>query len=247
MSGSDVTSDAFLNGRLTLLQPARGFRAGSDAVLLAAACPAQPGQTVLDIGCGVGAAMYCLGARVPGLHLTGVDIDAGVVALAACNGDAEVMAGDALDLPPALRRSFDHVICNPPYFVAGAGRAAADPMREGALREAGPNALADWLDAAIRRAGPKGSVTFIARAERLEEMIVVMSPRLGRLAVLPIVSRAGQDAQRIIVQGTKGRRAPMRLLSPLVLHAGVAHDCDRDDHTPAAQAVLRNGEAISLT
>lgn len=240
-----VTADRFLDGRLTLLQPARGFRSGSDAVLLAAACPARPGDSVLDLGCGVGAAMYCLGWRVPGLILTGVERDAATADLARRNGVAEVVTGDALHPPAALRRSFDHVICNPPYFAAGAGRAATEPTREAAMRE-GPEGLRGWLDAALRRAGPKGSVTVIARADRLEEIVVTLSPRLGRLIVLPIAPRTGRDAQRVIVQGLKGRRAPLRLRSPLVLHAGDAHDDDRPSHTPDAQRVLRDGQALDL-
>ena len=64
-----LSDDKFLCGRLRLLQPLQGYRAATDPVLLAAACPAEPGQSVLDLGCGAGAAALCLGARVPGLTL----------------------------------------------------------------------------------------------------------------------------------------------------------------------------------
>ncbi|MFZ2468854.1 MAG: methyltransferase, partial [Parvibaculum sedimenti] len=37
------TDDGFLGGRLQLLQPAKGYRAGIDAVLLAASVPARHG------------------------------------------------------------------------------------------------------------------------------------------------------------------------------------------------------------
>ncbi|WGH79564.1 tRNA1(Val) (adenine(37)-N6)-methyltransferase [Jannaschia ovalis] len=240
-----VTRDGFLGGRVTLAQPARGFRAGSDAVLLAAACPARPGETVLDLGCGVGAAMYCLGARVQGLRLTGVERDAEAARLARANGPAEVIEGSVLDLPPALRLGFDHVICNPPYFGATTAP-AADPARAAALREAAPGDLARWIDVACRRAGPKGSVTFVARADRLADLLGAMAPRLGGLRVLPVAGRAGVEAGRVIVRGQKGARAPLSLLAPFVMHAGAAHESDRDSHTPQAQAVLRDGQALDL-
>ena len=240
-----VTRDGFLGGRVTLAQPARGFRAGSDAVLLAAACPARPGETVLDLGCGVGAAMYCLAARVPGLRLTGVERDPATAHLARENGPAGVVEADVLLLPPALRRSFDHVICNPPYFPATTAP-AADPARDAALREGAPGDLTRWVDVALRRSGPKGSVTFVLRADRLAEALASMTPRLGDLRVLPVAARRDAPAGRVILRGRKGARAPLRLLAPFVMHDGPAHDGDRDSHTPQAQAVLRDGQALDL-
>ena len=241
------TRDGFLGGRLTLIQPAKGFRAGSDAVFLAAACPAEPGQSVLDLGCGVGAAMYCLGARVDGLTLTGVERDAPTADRARRNGAAEVATADILDLPGPLRRAFDHVICNPPYFVAGAGSPAQDDAREAALRETADIDIERWTDLACRRASPQGSVTFIARTERLAHLLTGLSPRLGAVTVLPIAARAGASAGRVIVQGRKGRRAGLRLLAPLVTHAGSSHDGDGETHSDTAQAVLRDALPLILT
>ncbi|HEY0436004.1 MAG TPA: methyltransferase, partial [Phenylobacterium sp.] len=53
---TQTTEDAVLDGRVQLRQPARGYRAGLDAALLAAACDAAPGQRVIEAGCGAGAA-----------------------------------------------------------------------------------------------------------------------------------------------------------------------------------------------
>ncbi|MEM7711513.1 MAG: methyltransferase [Pseudomonadota bacterium] len=239
-----TTRDGFLGGRLTLAQPARGFRAGSDAVLLAAACPARPGHSVLDLGCGVGAAMYCLAVRVPDLALTGVERDAEAAALARQNGGAEVVEADARDLPPRLRRAFDHVICNPPYFLAGHGSPAGAPARESALREGAPDDLARWARTACRRAAPKGSVTFVIRTDRLADLLAALP--LGGIAILPVAGRAGAAAGRVVVQGIQGARAPLRLLPPLVMQVGADHESDRDGHTPEAQAILRDGTALPL-
>ncbi|UWQ22867.1 tRNA1(Val) (adenine(37)-N6)-methyltransferase [Jannaschia sp. W003] len=242
-----MTRDALLGGRVLLRQPARGgFRAGSDAVLLAAACPAGPGDTVLDLGCGAGAAMLCVAARVPGAEVHGLERDAEAAAMARANG-CDVTEGDVLDMPAALRaRSFDHVILNPPYFAARGGLPARDPAREAALREPEGGTLAAWCDAAIRRAGPRGTVTVIARADRLADLLVALAPRLGALAVLPVAAREGREAGRVVVSGQKDRRAPLRLLPPLVIHRGAAHRDGADVYTPAAAAVMRDAAAIRL-
>ena len=63
-----LSDDKFLCGRLRLLQRLQGYRAATDPVLLAAACPAEPGQSLLDLGCVAGTGARCRGARVPGLH-----------------------------------------------------------------------------------------------------------------------------------------------------------------------------------
>jgi tRNA1(Val) A37 N6-methylase TrmN6 len=234
-----MSRDAFLGGRLHLEQPDRGFRSGSDAVLLAAAVPARAGQTVLDLGCGAGVAMYCLAARVPGLRLTGVERDAEAARLARVNGTAEVHEADVLDLPPALRRQWDHVLTNPPYFAAGGGVAATNPSRERGLREDRAGALHDWVRVACRRVAPKGSVTVVARADRLADLLGAMGG-LGALTLRPVAASAGAEAKRVIVQGRLGARAPLRLLAPLILHACL----DSGAYTPEAETILRHGGGL---
>ena len=71
-----LTEDGFLGGKLRLLQPEKGFRAGIDSVFLAAAVPCEAGDTVFEAGVGTGVAALCLLARCPTVHLTGVEIGA---------------------------------------------------------------------------------------------------------------------------------------------------------------------------
>ncbi len=247
----DLTDDAFLCGRLRLWQPARGYRAATDPVLLAAACPAHPGESVLDLGCGAGAAALCLGARVPGLHLAGAEVQPGYAILAranaARNGMAiEVVTADVANLPPALRRDFDHVIANPPYYAPGAGTRAADPGREAALREDTPWTV--WVGTAARRLRPGGWLTLILGADRLAAALAAIEAegRLGSVSVLPLAPRAGRDAVRVILRARKGGRAPLRLLAPLVIHQGATHQGDREQYAPTVSGILRDGEPIRL-
>lgn len=238
-----LSDDKFLCGRLRLLQPVKGYRAATDPVLLAAACPAAPGETVLDLGCGAGAAALCLGHRVPGLLLAGLELQPAYADLARRNAERngmvlEVHEGDLGQMPRPLRRDFDHVIANPPYYHAG-GSPSPVAARARAMQVDTP--LTDWVAAATRRLRPGGWLTLICGADGLPEVLAALSPKLGSAAVLPLAPREGRSALRVIVQARKGGRAPFRLLAPFVIHAGAAHDGDRESYTPAANAVLRDG------
>ena len=244
----DLTHDAFLCGKLHLWQPRRGYRAATDPVLLAAACPATAGQSVLDLGCGVGAAALCLGARVPGLRLSGLEVQEPYAALARRNGvengiSFEVHQGNLLDMPRALRVDFDHVIANPPYYPAH-GTRSPDIGRATALQIA-DTPLADWVQAATRRLAPLGWLTLICGADGLPEVLAAMGQKMGSTAVLPLTPRAGRPALRILLRARKTGRGVFRLLAPFVIHQGPAHDGDRESYTPRAGEILRNGASLS--
>lgn len=241
----DVTKDAFLGGKLHLLQPKSGYRAGVDPVLLAATVEAEPGQTVLDLGCGVGTAALCLGARVSGLTLTGVEIQAEYAELARQNGGTalEIVEADLADLPVSVRnRQFDHVLANPPYFDRGAGKSSGNTGREQALGEATP--LDIWVKVAAKRLKPKGQAHFIHRVERLPDLLHAMHGRLGNVEVLPLNPRVDRATERVIVRGRKGGRGAFKLHAPLIMHAGATHERDGDSYVPAVRAVLREGAAL---
>lgn len=237
-----LSDDKFLCGRLRLLQPLRGYRAATDPVILAASCPARAGQTVLDMGCGVGAAALCLGWRVPGLRLTGIELQADYADLALRNAlrngiDMAVEVGDITRMPRSLRIDFDHVIANPPYY--GGGTASPIEGRARAMQVELP--LSAWVALAARRLAPGGWLSLICGADGLPEVLAGMGTKLGSVSVLPLQPRVGRAAPRLVVRARKGGRAPFRLLAPFVIHAGAEHDGDRESYTPEANEVLRNG------
>lgn len=243
----DTTLDAFLGGRLRLRQPARGFRSGMDAMLLAASVPALAGQSALELGCGAGAAILALGTRVPGLALAGLELQPTYAALArdnaALNGlPLEVLEGDVESPPSGLRdRTFDHVFLNPPYFDRAASTPARDDGRD--IAHGGTAPLASWLSLATRRLRPGGTLTLIQRTARLPELVGGLPSPLGSAEVLPLAARGGEEPRTILLRARKGGRAPFRLLAALPLH-GDARQADGKDFAPWAAAVLRDGAAL---
>lgn len=248
--GTALTRDALLGGRVMVWQPRRGYRAATDPVLLAAACPAVSGDRVLDLGCGVGAAALCLAARVPGLVLDGLELQPPYAALARRNAAEArerftVHEGDIAAPPSALRtRLFDQVIANPPFF--GPGDAASPDTARDRARRSDPQGAAPWIDAGLRRLRQGGWLTLIHRAEALPEMLAALTGRAGSITVRPLAARTGRDAGRIVLRARKDSRTPFRLCAPLVLHRGEHHAGDGDDFSAEARAILRDGAAMAF-
>ncbi len=242
-----ITRDTLLGGRVKLSQPAKGFRAAIDPVLLAAAVPAVAGESILDAGAGTGAAALCLAARVAGARVTGIEIDPDLIALARANAaetgvaDRVIFIAGDLRAPGAVsRESFDHVLTNPPFAEEGSGTPTPDAAKRLATIE-GSGGLAAWLDACLDALKPGGWLTVIHRADRIGGVLAHLQGRAGGGAVFPLLPGAAKPAKRVIVAARKGSRAPMESRVGLVLHG------PGGGYTPEAEAILRHAQALDLS
>lgn len=239
------TDDLILGGRVALRQPARGFRSGSDAVMLAAACHPRPGGRVLELGCGTGLPMLSLAARRSDVTFVGLEVQPGIAALAAINiasnaaaGRGMVFVGD-VGVAPFADRSFDLVLANPPYFDAARFRRSPDAAREIARLE-GAVPLSAWIGTAMRLIAPGGHAVLILRHERLAEVRDVL-PADCALDILPLGSRTGRPAKRVLLRLRPGEDGAVQELPALALHEADGRD------TPLANGIMRDAEPIIWT
>ena len=249
---STLTEDGFLGGRLRILQPEKGYRAGIDAVFLAATIPCSDGESIYEAGIGAGVAALCALARSPGIFVTGIEIAARYAMLceenARRNGFGASVHVIHADIKEALRKdlssmpahgSFNHAIANPPFFETG--KATPSPvLLKAQAHNFGPNDLDLWMRVLHTMVTLRGTVTVVHRADTLSKLLQVMEDRFGDIRIAPLYAREGAAASRVIVQGVKGSKAPMQLLPGLVLHDQNAQ------FTPGAEAILREGMAWRL-
>ena len=238
-----TTAGRLLGGRVVYHQPATGVRSGVEPVLLAASIPARSGDHVLEAGAGAGAALLCLAVRVPGIRLTGVEIQPEMAELAAANARAnvlsniEIVAGRIETVP--LPEAFDHAMANPPYHDAD-GSPSPDAARETAKRGS-DMLIRAWikrLSGALRR---RGSLTLIVPSGMVPACLGTMSEwGCPCTAIFPLWPKLGRPAKLVLLRGIKEARTPMHILPGLLLH--------RPDGSYAedTQTILGNAVALKL-
>lgn len=250
-----AVQSSYLGGKLTLWQPAKGYRAAIDPALLAASVSLKPGRLAVEFGCGVGAALLSVASLNPGARLLGLEQDLSAAELADKNAaindfadrvavrNADVMdfkggGGDQDEVKPDPRvetpAQIDAIFFNPPFFDDPSTLRAPDPSRTKAWINY--SSLTAWIELALRRLKEGGRLTVIQRADRLDDMLAALRPKAGDITILPVHPKADAPAKRIIVAATKTSRAPLQVLPGLVLHRADGA------YTREADAILR-GEA----
>lgn len=266
----DTTFDGLLNKRVKIEQPAEGYRISVDTVLLAAAVPAHTAQKVLDMGCGVGGAMLCLTARVPGVHITGIDIQNDLIDICRRNielnnlvGSAKALVGDITEFfnchlreskDPALdeekkwmpafvgltHEKFDHVIMNPPFHEEEK-HAVSDNIIKRTANAERTGDLPLWITAAAHALNPVGVLTLIHRADRQGDILQHAEPHFSAIDILPIISKEGVAPKRIILRMRKDEKKPTTICNSFVMYGSNNRYCD------AAEAVIRHCEGLGFT
>lgn len=238
-----VTEDSVYQGRVRLVQPETGFRAGTDSLLLAAAVACRPGGEALELGCGCGGALLPAAWRMPDVRMTGIDLQQTMVDLARLGADQNgftgrvtVETGEASAWVRSHENRFDLVFANPPYFEPGRISEPGEGKAEAYLESLD---LAGWVKAMTFAAKPRMPIVMVHRAAELARILAAFDRQTGDITILPISSKPGEEARRVLVRGRKGlKRGPLRLLAPLVTHQADG------SASPALEAV-RRGEAIN--
>lgn len=237
-----------LDKRVALHQIEGGFRTSMDSVMLAAACPVKAGQSVLDLGCGVGSVGLCIIEREPKASLMGVDIQGDHVEMAKKNAALNGVSGQAeficADVATLEMESFDHVVCNPPYLDGGAHIPSPSLAKAQAMGHVTDGSdLSLWITCAFRHIKGQGSLSLIHSAGETDDILHALygrggGRRFGAVEIIPLWPHTGQAAKRVIIRAWKHKK------SQSVIHAGIVmHEAD-GTYTESANAILRNMEKI---
>lgn len=240
---TDKSTITVLDGAVTLKQHKNGFRTCMDSVLLAAACPAEKGDSILDLGCGVGSAGLCLLHRISDTHLTGLDIQPECIEIAHENAKVNQLPERCVfkyaDVQNLDEEGFDHVICNPPFEDSGSHMNSPKDSRALAIGHNDPNLdLQKWIKASLRSVKSGGTLTLIHKADQTQNILQYLGKSWGATEIIPLWPKKDREAKRVIVRTIKDRKSPCRIHPGLILHN------NDGTYTDAAENILRHGHKL---
>ena len=127
---------------------------------------------------------------------------------------------------------------NPPYFDSQKNIIPTSHHNKIA-KTFSVNDLPKWIDVANNLLKHNGTLTIINRIENLLSIINSLG-NYGSINILPLTSKRGKDADRIIVQLTKGSKSKARLLYPLIMHNENGH------YTETVEKILRGNSRFDI-
>lgn len=243
MTDMEISHDDFLGGRLKLYQPKKGYRVTSDSVFLAASIAPKKGDKILDIGAGSGAILSCLSSRLDDIEniiMHGLEYQEDLIKLANQNAaHVRYFHGDLFGEDVLEPNSYHHVVSNPPYYDKGT--VTESPYATKAMAHGkGMDSLKFWIERCVRMVRPRGYITIVHRADRMDDIIEALNQKCGAMIIYPFYSKAGQDANRVIIRAQKDAKGLLSLKSGMIVHKS------NGEYSTQAENILRHAHYLDI-
>ena len=209
-------------GILSCAQDKKGYRFSVDAVLLAHFVSPNKNDTILDLGAGCGVISLILSHRWPSTIFSCLEIQDSLLKILKYNimlngleSRLEAVSGDLCCISEYVDSgSYDLVVCNPPYYKAGAGRCSRLTEKAVARHEVAAD-LSDVMRAAAFALKENGRAAFVYLANRCANMMeslrqVGLEPkRLQTVYPYP-----GAVGELVLIEAVKSGGEGLEILEP---------------------------------
>lgn len=223
---ADETLDTLLHGKLKLYQSRSGYRISLDAVLLAHFATLRDGGDIADLGTGNGVIALILAGMQRSRSIVGVEIQPAMadraernVKLNRLENRVRILCADLRAVAQSFKPgSFSLVTANPPYRKPTSGRISSDAEKKIARHEFSAT-LNDFVEAGAYLLPIKGRMALIYPAARAIGLMAAMrSANIEPKRLRMVHSLVDAEASLVLVEGVKGGRDGVKVLSPLVLY-----------------------------
>ena len=230
----------FLQGKLTVFQPEKGFRFGIDSVLLANFVELRKGEVALEVGACHGIVSFILALRYPFAKIFALEKEKLYVECLKKGVDVNafqdkifIISAD-FNYPCFKPNSLDVILANPPYFEVGRGRSSPDKLKELAKKDKSLS-IRGLIQGARALLKTKGRLYLIFTAYRTAELInLLYQHRLTPKVIRFIHSYPGDMARFVLVMAQKNAGDETKILPPLFIYKE-----RKGDYTEEVKAWLR--------
>lgn len=244
----NISTDTIYNGRISFIQPLKGYRIAIDPLLLAATTQPKHNEKWCEFGAGTGAISLatCFRNQDCDFSLLAIEKDPSLFDLfiqnIKNNHFEDKIQPQNVNIEELTKlyavNYFDHIIMNPPYYEHGK---ISDIENKQSANHTPLQDLETWLHTAFALLKHKGYVSLIFDQKRLHELLKIIFMReWGDITCLPLHPKQGREAHRVIIRLRKGVKSPMRFLPGIVLH----HEDDR--FTEFVYHVINEGQTIKV-
>lgn len=200
-----ISLDNFLDGKIKIYQPIKGYRAGTDAVLLAASIKTFKGYKILDIGSGAGTISFCLSFRCPGIEITGIEKNENYFFLSEkslkLNKFKSKIKFFNEDLSKFKNKKFNIVVSNPPWYPKNSTYKSTNKMINEARVESIP--LKKWITYVSNILRYNGEYYTIFPYRRIEEIKKILKMYFNIIKIYPLASFENVAPNRAIIYAKK--------------------------------------------
>ena len=214
----EITKDSIFNGAIKLYQPKQGYRIAIDPIVLASVVNIKKGQTVLDVGCGVGTISLILKYLDKSQLITSIDIDPIMTDLCKRNAKLNKLNLDVInhgvDADFLKNRCFDCVVTNPPFYDPDSFRSSEKKF----TANFETINIKSWISFCAKRLNNSGFLYIIHIPEKLGAILAALGDLVGKIEIIPIYSHANQTAKRIIIRCKKGSKEQLKILPGIISH-----------------------------
>ncbi|WP_149466264.1 tRNA1(Val) (adenine(37)-N6)-methyltransferase [Paenibacillus antarcticus] len=217
--------DDLLTHNLRIIQSDEVFSFSMDAVLLARFASIPPKGRVLDLCTGNGVVPLLLTSRTKA-SIEGIEIQPRLADMArrsvALNGLEEsvvIREGDLRELYKETGHGiYDAITVNPPYMPMNGSDIKLNEHQAIARHEIHCT-LEEVLQACTRLVRTGGKVNMVHRPQRLGELMTLMREnRLEPKRIRFVHSRAGSEANMVLIEALRDGKPDVRILPPLIVY-----------------------------